>query len=257
MGSISALILYLFTDICFLLTFQPSPLKLFNSDLFSYSNQVTDKGGLTSTASVNVTFLDCNDNAPRFLQPAYSASVTECTPPGTILFSLQAEDADSDRQGNDDIYFSSVGGTVTVGADGAVALASTRSAGTVVNLDAYAWDKGQTPGALRSENPAKISVRFLPCPATAAPVTAAPTTVAATTAPTTTTITSISRSGNSNIAWILLASLLGLGFLGLLTFMLWRYWQVCGRLCETTTCCESRPRYQERYVLNASPNLPL
>ena len=48
-----------------------------------------------------------------------------------------------------------------MGADGAVALVSTRSAGTVVNLNAYAWDKGQTPGALRSDMPAKISIRFL------------------------------------------------------------------------------------------------
>ncbi|KAK3798830.1 hypothetical protein RRG08_007187 [Elysia crispata] len=212
---------------------------------YVYIVQAADRGGLTSTATVNVTFLDCNDNAPRFLQPAYSADVTECTPPGTILLSLQAEDVDSDRQGNNDLYFSGTSGHISVGADGAVALVSTRSAGTVVNLNAYAWDKGQTPGALRSDMPAKISIRFLPCTSTTAPVTVAPTTAAVTAAPTTTTTTA-TTSGSSNVAWILLASLLGLCFLGLLTFMLWRYWGECGRACDTGQCCNRRPHYRQR-----------
>ncbi|RUS89152.1 hypothetical protein EGW08_003095, partial [Elysia chlorotica] len=135
------------------------------------------------------------------------------------------------------------GGSISVGADGAVALTSSRSAGTVVSGSAYAWDKGQTPGALRSDNPARISVRFTTCPSTSAPATAAPTTSAPTAAPTTTTTTATSySSGSSSVAWILLSSVLGVCFLGLLAFMLWRYWYMCAHTCHRQARYKHRSR---------------
>ncbi|RUS70746.1 hypothetical protein EGW08_021491 [Elysia chlorotica] len=76
------------------------------SGKYSYKIMVTDKGGLTATATVTASFLDCNDNAPRFTKAFFTYTANECTGPGSVLGKLEAEDADSNREGNNEITFS-------------------------------------------------------------------------------------------------------------------------------------------------------
>ncbi|RUS86861.1 hypothetical protein EGW08_005398 [Elysia chlorotica] len=196
---------------------------------YTYVVKVKDKGGLSATATVTVNFLDCNDNAPRFLTPRYGFATTACAAPGTILGTLEAEDADSTREQNNVLTFSGAGGSVSVGSGGEVVLDAVQDAGTVITFDAYVTDQGQTPGPLTSMNPARVSVRYLPCPpepTTAAPVTAA----SGTSTP------AAEQSRENNLAWIIIAGLLGVVMVGLLAFMLWRYGLVCAHSCGKLSC---------------------
>ena len=65
----------------------------------SYSRTLvaTDSGNppLSSLASLSVTVLDENDNAPEFSQSSYTVSVPEDTPLNSVLLFLNATDADS------------------------------------------------------------------------------------------------------------------------------------------------------------------
>lgn len=65
------------------------------------SVQAVDGGAppLSDLASVNVTVLDGNDNAPAFSQSAYAARVREDAPPGERVLQLIADDADSGANG--------------------------------------------------------------------------------------------------------------------------------------------------------------
>ncbi|GFS16895.1 hypothetical protein ElyMa_001484000, partial [Elysia marginata] len=102
-------------------------------------------------------------------------------------------------------------------------------AGTVITFDAHVTDQGQTPGALSSVNPARVSVRFLPCPTdttTAAPVTQAPDATTAT----------LDAAKVNNNPWIIIAALLAVLMLSLLSFMIWRYGRLCAHSCKNISC---------------------
>ncbi|XP_070819266.1 protocadherin gamma-A11-like isoform X37 [Chaetodon trifascialis] len=53
----------------------------------------------TGTATVHVTILDANDNAPVFSQTVYEASLPENSPPDTIVVTVAASDADEGLNG--------------------------------------------------------------------------------------------------------------------------------------------------------------
>lgn len=59
----------------------------------------TDASPVYSTTQVNVTIADVNDNAPIFPKPCDSITVSQNTPPGTVLFIAHAHDSDSGANG--------------------------------------------------------------------------------------------------------------------------------------------------------------
>ncbi|XP_032106366.1 protocadherin alpha-12 isoform X2 [Sapajus apella] len=65
----------------------------------AYELVVTARDGgspsLWATASVSVEVADVNDNAPAFAQPEYTVFVKENNPPGCHIFTVSAQDADS------------------------------------------------------------------------------------------------------------------------------------------------------------------
>jgi len=64
---------------------------------FRFLVRAVDLGGsgLESTASVRVTILDVNDQAPRFRLAIYSVGIDENLPPETEVAVLEATDADA------------------------------------------------------------------------------------------------------------------------------------------------------------------
>ena len=75
--------------------------------LHSFTVAATDGGELTSTAFVQVSVLDVNDNDPVFISPN-TITVNEDTPVGDEVTQLQA--MDKDKGGNSSVYFEIVGG---------------------------------------------------------------------------------------------------------------------------------------------------
>ncbi|XP_056151480.1 protocadherin beta-16-like [Lampris incognitus] len=54
---------------------------------------------MTGTMQIMITVLDANDNAPVFTQPVYKAAVAENSPPGTVVTTVSAADADQGPHG--------------------------------------------------------------------------------------------------------------------------------------------------------------
>ncbi|XP_041100406.1 cadherin-10-like [Polyodon spathula] len=65
-------------------------------------------GGLSGTATVNITLTDVNDNPPRFIQSTYQLSTSESADIGSSIGRIKANDADIGK--NADIQYSIIGG---------------------------------------------------------------------------------------------------------------------------------------------------
>ncbi|KAM3623277.1 uncharacterized protein V6R79_009482 [Siganus canaliculatus] len=78
----------------------------------------TDSSPVYSTTQVNISIADVNDNAPVFLKLGDAVTVSQNTPPGTVLFIAHAHDADSGANGKVQFYLkSSRNGTFAVDRD--------------------------------------------------------------------------------------------------------------------------------------------
>jgi hypothetical protein len=88
------------------------------TEFFRLTVQAADEGfpPLKSRADVVIFITDINDNAPQFdlpsggvnengLQPLYSVSLTDGTPPGTAVIRVRATDADADLQTNGNVTY--------------------------------------------------------------------------------------------------------------------------------------------------------
>lgn len=88
------------------------------TEFFRLTIQASDEGfpPLKSQVDVVVYVTDVNDNAPQFdlpvrgvnengLQPLFSVSLTDGTPPGTAVIRVQATDADADVQTNANVTY--------------------------------------------------------------------------------------------------------------------------------------------------------
>uniref|UniRef100_A0A8C4SHA5 Cadherin domain-containing protein n=1 Tax=Erpetoichthys calabaricus TaxID=27687 RepID=A0A8C4SHA5_ERPCA len=64
----------------------------------------------SGTAEIKIIVLDVNDNAPIFIQEIYKASVREDSSIGSVLIRVQANDADTDTNGQIKYFFAYVTG---------------------------------------------------------------------------------------------------------------------------------------------------
>lgn len=63
--------------------------------IFIFNIKASQGGHSESSAKVTVTLSDANDNAPVFEHDQYTLQIPENTPPGSVVFTLQAYDADT------------------------------------------------------------------------------------------------------------------------------------------------------------------
>ena len=81
---------------------------------YVFTVMATDSGStpLSATATVRVSVLDVNDIAPEFSAPLYNVNVSEDTPVGSLLATLEAVDQDNGPNG--EIVFQIISGGDTV-----------------------------------------------------------------------------------------------------------------------------------------------
>ncbi|XP_068445517.1 protocadherin-23-like, partial [Clinocottus analis] len=107
----------------------------------------TDASPVYSTTQVNITIADVNDNAPVFPKPGDAITVSQNTPPGTVLFIAHAHDRDSGANGRMQYHLKSTrSGMFAVDRDlGTVTLVQSLQAGHQqrYSLEIVAKDEGE------------------------------------------------------------------------------------------------------------------
>ncbi|CAH0559618.1 unnamed protein product [Brassicogethes aeneus] len=73
--------------------------------ILAVARELYTKEQLSSTATITVSVLDINDNAPSFDQEGYSAALSEMASPGTPVITIVARDRDSGRFGENGIVY--------------------------------------------------------------------------------------------------------------------------------------------------------
>ncbi|KAH9508295.1 hypothetical protein Btru_050740 [Bulinus truncatus] len=220
------------------------------SKTYQMTYKVTDKGGLSATATVTLTVWDINDQPPYFKTNAYSFAATECTDLGTVIGTVTGDDDDSSFRFNDKIIFGGGGGKMAVMSNGDVVLTQACINGESGSGQATITDQGEYPGPL-SGIPATMTLQCGPCPPTTVappPATATPkpaTTTKATAAPTTTAKSTSSSSGGGGgitdlLAWMIPAIIGGLIWLALTAYFIYRYCFPCRNPCAGR--CVRKPR---------------
>ncbi|XP_070209777.1 cadherin-22-like [Littorina saxatilis] len=141
---------------------------------------VKDRQGETTTASVTVRFVDCNDNPPVFPQePATRIEVRDCeTSSGTVVGKVDdAKDGDSAYNQNNVFAYAGVGDGAKVEPSGAIILTRALTGGEVITFPVLATDRGKVPGPLSSK-PYYVSISVVQCipsePLTTQPYTSQP-----------------------------------------------------------------------------------
>ncbi|CAG5134545.1 unnamed protein product, partial [Candidula unifasciata] len=123
-----------------------------SNEIVSLPIQITDRGGKTGIATLTVTILDANDNAPVITSASNPCPAEECWPVGTVLCTLKAKDDDSTFQGNSVTYFGIQNSTYfTVLYNGDVILTTPMRSGDYSSATVYAFDQGQYPKPLQSK----------------------------------------------------------------------------------------------------------
>ncbi|KAJ8942766.1 hypothetical protein NQ318_002926 [Aromia moschata] len=106
---------------------------------------------LSSTATVTVTVMDVNDNAPTFDQEGYSAAISEMATAGTLVITIVAKDRDSGKFGENGIVY-------RLGGNGADRFVVNNRTGTVTV--AYCEHPGK-PDCLDFETKAEYQLQFI------------------------------------------------------------------------------------------------
>ncbi|XP_060561268.1 LOW QUALITY PROTEIN: protocadherin Fat 1-like [Ruditapes philippinarum] len=82
-----------------------------HQSVFNVPIAATDNGGRMAFTKLHVSITDQNDNVPQFLAQEYKSSLLDSTPINSTIMKIQAEDADSGRNGK--IMYSFGEGTVS------------------------------------------------------------------------------------------------------------------------------------------------
>ncbi|XP_055871881.1 protocadherin Fat 4-like [Biomphalaria glabrata] len=209
------------------------------SKTYAMTYKVTDKGGLSATATTTLTVYDINDNPPYFKTNAYSFAATECTDLGTVIGKVTGDDDDSSYRQNDKIIFGGSGGKMAVMSNGDVVLTQACVNGESGSGSATITDQGEYPGPLSGVS-ATLTLQCGPCPPpTPAPVVNTPAPATTTTKKTTVTTKATTSGGGGGggssitdyLAWMIPAILGGLIFLALTSYFIYRYCFPCRNPC--------------------------
>ncbi|KAJ8969553.1 hypothetical protein NQ314_001705 [Rhamnusium bicolor] len=119
--------------------------------ILSIARELYTEQQLSSTATITVTVLDINDNAPTFDQESYSATISEKATSGTLVTTIVAKDRDSGRFGENGIVYK-------LGGNGADKFTVNNRTGTVTV--AFCEEPGK-PDCLDFETKSDYQLQFI------------------------------------------------------------------------------------------------
>ena len=82
------------------------------TEFYNFTVVASDPSGNRGSATVEITILDVNDNAPQFLEPFYNTTISEDSDTGVVIAVVTARDIDSGT--NSDIRYEITNGNIRV-----------------------------------------------------------------------------------------------------------------------------------------------